>query len=131
MFEDESTGGEGTGFVETTGVQVLLSTAPDEATAVLLARALVGSKVAACVNIVPKVRSIYRWQGAIEDSVEVLLLIKTTRAEAGHVAEILKREHPYECPELLALDVTGGLEAYLGWVTAESSTVSPIGEFSR
>lgn len=119
MFEDESTGNENRGFVERPGVRVILSTAPEEA-AVRLARRLVESGLVACVNVLPKVSSIYRWEGKIEESNESLLVIKTTVESCANAVEILRREHPYDCPEILAFDAVGGLEAYLAWVSAGS-----------
>ena len=120
MFQEEQTGNE-SGYVERAGVRVLLSTAPDEETAARLARSLVEAGLVACVNIVPRIRSIYRWEGKIEDSAESLLVIKTTDSRAAEVSELIRREHPYACPELLALGVTGGLEAYLQWVEGAST----------
>ena len=121
MFEDERTGDELGEWAPGSGQRVLLSTAPDEATAAKLARALVEARLVACVNLVPGARSIYRWEGKVEDATETLMIIKTTEASAPAVASLLRREHPSTCPELVAYDVTSGLGAYLAWMTAESS----------
>lgn len=94
---------------------------PDEATAARIARALVEDRLAACVNRLPGVRSTYRWQGAVHDDAEVLLLIKTTRGRLPALRERLPALHPYELPELIAVEVTGGLPAYLDWVAAGSA----------
>jgi periplasmic divalent cation tolerance protein len=101
-------------------VQILLVTAPDAAVGARLARSLVEARLAACVNLLPGLTSIYRWQGAVEEASEVLLLIKTRASLVPRVAERVKQEHPYECPELVALDVQTGLAAYLGWVREET-----------
>jgi len=97
---------------------VVLSTAPDEAVASQLAAALVGGKLAACVNIVPGVRSVYWWDGELQDDAEVLLICKTDTQRLARLTATLEREHPYDCPEVVALPVQGGSEAYLGWISA-------------
>ncbi len=100
-------------------VRVAISTAPDAETGARIAQVLVEERLAACVNVVPGIRSIYRWQGAIEDDREVLLLIKTRAERIDALAERLSALHPYEVPELLALPVDAGLDRYLQWVTSE------------
>ncbi len=100
-------------------VRVAISTAPDTDTGARIAQALVEERLAACVSLVPGVRSIYRWQGAIEDDQEVLLVIKTHVERFAALAERLCALHPYEVPELLALPVDAGLAPYLQWVTGE------------
>lgn len=100
--------------------QVLLCTAPAEGGhAERLARGLVEAELAACVNLVGPVRSIYRWQGAVAEDPELLLVIKTRAACYADVEAYLLREHPYEVPEVIALDVTRGSEAYLAWLGAQ------------
>jgi periplasmic divalent cation tolerance protein len=102
-------------------VRVVLVTAPDAEVGARLARELVEARLAACVNLVGSVRSVYRWEGRVEDEAEVLLVIKT-RAERFAALEARVRElHPYEVPEVLALAAAGGSRAYLDWVAAESS----------
>ena len=98
---------------------VALSTAPDEATAARIAETLVERRLAACVNVVVGVRSTYRWKGEVRRDDEVLLVIKTTRAEIAALKAAFPEVHPYEVPELVVLPVAGGSEAYLRWV-AES-----------
>lgn len=100
-------------------VRVAISTAPDADTGARIAQVLVEERLAACVNVVPGVRSIYRWHGAIEDAQEVLLVIKTHAERVSALAERLCALHPYDVPELLALPVDGGLAPYLQWVTEE------------
>jgi periplasmic divalent cation tolerance protein len=98
-------------------VVVLLSTFPPDKAADI-ARALVEEKLAACVNLVPGVRSIYRWKDAVSDDAETLAIIKTTVAQRSALAERLVALHPYEVPELLELEVRGGHAPYLAWVAA-------------
>jgi periplasmic divalent cation tolerance protein len=102
-------------------VRVALSTAPDADTAARIARVLVEERLAACVNLIPAVRSIYRWQGRIEDEAEVLLVIKTRIERVEALAARLRALHPYELPELVALPVAAGLAPYLDWVAAEAA----------
>ncbi len=103
---------------DTADVIVALSTAPDEATARRMARQLVEESLAACVNLLPGVASIYRWQGKIEDAAECMMVIKTTRAAWPRLLERLPELHPYEVPELIACDVRDGHAPYLAWVAA-------------
>ena len=94
-------------------------TAPDRDAALRIARALVDEELAACVNLVPGVTSVYRWRGAVEESSEWLLLIKTTRAvSARRLKDRLLTLHPYDVPELLLVPVTAGLDKYLAWASA-------------
>ena len=95
-------------------------TCPDRASAERLAEALVAERLAACVQLLPGLRSVYRWQGAVESSDEVLLLIKTTRDRLDALAARVRSLHPYELPELLAVEAAGGLPDYLAWVAAET-----------
>ena len=101
-------------------IQVALSMAPDTDTAARIARTLVEERLAACVNVVPGVRSIYRWGGTIHEDGEVLLVAKTRADRMPRLADRLRELHPYDVPELVALPVCGGLEAYLAWVAAEA-----------
>lgn len=100
---------------------VILCTAPGTGeAAVELARGLVEQKLAACVNVVSGVRSLYSWKGQIEDDSEVQLLIKTRRELYPVVESWLKKHHPYEEPEILALPVERGSESYLAWLGAQT-----------
>ena len=101
-------------------VRLVLSTCPDARTADTLATALVDERLAACVNVLPGIRSVYRWQGAVERGEEVLLLIKTTADRQDALVERLKALHPYELPEALAVEAVGGLAAYLHWVAEQT-----------
>lgn len=99
-----------------TDVLLVLTTLPDTATAQGIARSLVESGHAACVSIGAPVRSIYTWQGAIEEADEVPLAIKTTVAAYDALESALRAQHPYDLPEIIALPVDRGLPAYLQWV---------------
>lgn len=102
-------------------VQVVLVTAPDLDTAARLGRALVEERLAACVNLVPGLRSIYRWEGALHDDAEVLLLVKTRTDRLEGLSARVKELHPYALPEVLALPASGGSPAYLEWLRTESA----------
>jgi periplasmic divalent cation tolerance protein len=95
---------------------VVLVTAPDADTAARIARALVEEKLAACGNVLPQVRSIYRWQGKVEDAGEALLLLKTGRARFKELVERVRQLHPYEVPEVIALPIEAGYDVYLDWI---------------
>ena len=95
-----------------------LSTCPDTATARRIADALVDARLAACVSVLPGLQSTYRWQGTVERAEEVLLLIKTTRDALPALQARLPGLHPYELPELLAVEAAG-LPAYLDWIARE------------
>jgi len=95
---------------------VVLTSCPDEAAASRIARELVESGLAACVSRLAPVHSTYRWQGAIQDEPEVLLVIKTVIARYPELEMRLKSLHPYEVPEILALRVALGSADYIGWL---------------
>jgi len=101
-------------------VRVVLVTAPDEETARAIAVAVVAERLAACVNLVPAVRSIYRWEGRVEEEAEVLLVAKTAESTLAALTERVRALHPYDLPEVLALPAVGGSDAYLRWVSEES-----------
>jgi periplasmic divalent cation tolerance protein len=101
-------------------VLVCFCTCPDADSATRLADALVGERLAACVNVVPGLRSVYRWQGAIEHNDETLLLIKTSRDRLDALTVRLRDLHPYELPEVVAVEVAGGLSTYLDWVAEQT-----------
>jgi periplasmic divalent cation tolerance protein len=95
---------------------VVLSTCATEKEAEKLARSLVDQRLAACVNVVPRARSFYRWKGAIEAADECLLVIKSSRELFGPLCAALETEHPYDVPEVLALPVVEGETNYLNWL---------------
>ena len=99
---------------------ICLSTCPDRETAERIADALVEARLAACVNIVSGVASVYRWQGGIERDDELLLVIKTMHDRLEALRARLLELHPHELPELLAVEAAYGLPAYLDWVRAET-----------
>lgn len=81
-----------------------------------IASAALDDKLAACVNIVPLVESLYRWEGKVEQDEEALLVVKTTREAVARLEDLLSRIHPYENFELVALDVVAGSQSYLAWI---------------
>ncbi len=97
----------------------MLSTFPSTGVASGIARTLVDERLAACVNVVPAVRSIYRWQGAVHAETEVLAIIKTTAERVAAMRARLVELHPYDVPEVIELPVAGGHAAYLAWITGE------------
>jgi len=97
----------------------VLVTAPDAETGARVARSLVEEGLVACANLIPAVRSIYRWQGAVQDEAEVLLVMKTRADRLEAVAERVRALHPYDLPEVVALPAAGGSAAYLDWVRGE------------
>jgi periplasmic divalent cation tolerance protein len=97
-------------------VAVALTTAPSNEVAERLACTLVDEGLAACVNLVPGVVSIYRWEGQRERAQEILCVIKTRLGAVDRLRARLVELHPYQVPELVVLEVTDGLPAYLGWV---------------
>ncbi|MET0066741.1 MAG: divalent-cation tolerance protein CutA [Candidatus Thiodiazotropha sp.] len=95
---------------------LILCTAPDRSTAERLAKRLVEQGLAACVSLSPRVTSIYQWQGNIETAEEIQLIIKTTGHRYQACESALRAEHPYELPEIIAVPVEQGLDAYIDWV---------------
>jgi len=102
-------------------VRIILTTLADKGSAEKLASQLVERRLAACVNIVGPIHSIYRWKGNIDRADEYLLVVKTTAEQASRLQAALKELHPYELPEHVELSVEGGSEAYLAWIAAEVS----------
>ena len=99
-----------------TNKRLVLTTASSPEESKKIAYALVESRLAACVNIIPKIESVYRWEGKIEEAQEYLLLIKTTAEAFPGVHEAVRRLHSYEVPECIALAVEEGSETYLRWI---------------
>ena len=95
--------------------RLALNTCGSADEAATIARALVERGLAACVNVVPGVRSFYRWQGKIEDDAEHLLVIKTSDDKLAALDAALAELHSYDCPELVVLPIAGGSDAYLSW----------------
>ena len=101
---------------------LVITNLPDRDSAGKLAHALIEKRLAACVNILSSCRSVYRWQGKIEDAEEFPMLIKTTRERYPELEVAIRAWHPYELPEIFSVPLAGGLPAYLEWVDSETKT---------
>jgi len=101
---------------------LVLCTCPNENSARQLSESLVQDKLAACVNIVNPISSIFAWQGKIDSEQESLLLIKTTRAAYSRLEQAIKAQHPYDVPEIIAIPVQQGSADYLNWVRDNTCT---------
>ncbi len=101
---------------------IVICTCPDEVVAKRIAEALVGERLAACVNLLPAVASTYRWEGKICRETESMMLIKTTRDRFQALRERLLSLHPYDVPEIVAVDIATGSAAYLDWIGRETRT---------
>ncbi|MFM9887704.1 MAG: divalent-cation tolerance protein CutA [Burkholderiales bacterium] len=99
---------------------LVLTNLPDQAIAEQMARHVVETQVAACVNILAPCRSVYRWQGAVEEASEIPLLIKTTPDRYADLERAIKSMHPYDVPEIIAIPIAGGWPPYLAWVDEAS-----------
>jgi periplasmic divalent cation tolerance protein len=97
---------------------IVLTTFPDDGVAADVAHRLVDEQLAACVAVLPAMRSIYRWEGRVEEADERQLIIKTTADRVEELTLRLSSLHPYDVPEVLVLPVSGGSDAYLAWVRA-------------
>ena len=100
---------------------LVLTNCPDEESANAIALALVEERLAACVNILPRVQSVYRWQGAVESATEIPLFIKSTATNYPALEAAIRNRHPYQVPEIIALPVERGLPAYLDWIASETT----------
>jgi periplasmic divalent cation tolerance protein len=100
---------------------LVLTTVPSPDLGEAIGRSLVEAGVAACVNVLPPMVSIYRWKGAVQRDTECQLMIKTVRSQIEAVQTFVSDHHPYDLPEFLVLTVEAGDPAYLAWVAAESS----------
>jgi periplasmic divalent cation tolerance protein len=97
---------------------IVFVTAPDLKSARVLANAALQAKLVACANLVPKIESHYWWQGQLESSAEVLLILKTSRARLAALEALIVAKHPYDTPEFLALPLSAGNPKYLDWLAA-------------
>jgi periplasmic divalent cation tolerance protein len=97
-------------------IQIVFCTVPDADTGRRIARDLVEYRLAACVNLLPGIESVYRWQGEVHNDAEVLLLIKARAADFPRLQAAILERHPYELPEILAVPVSNALPEYLAWV---------------
>lgn len=100
---------------------LVLTNLPDAESARTLAGHLVAARLAACVNILAPCRSVYRWQGNIEQAEEVPLLIKTSAERYPALQAAIRERHPYELPEIVAVPIDRGLTGYLAWIAAETT----------
>ena len=100
---------------------LVLTNMPDQTSAAQLAEALVTQKLAACVNILAPCQSVYTWQGKLEHTVEIPVLIKTSQIQYNALEAAIIKAHPYELPEIITINVDGGLPQYLQWVNAQLS----------
>lgn len=112
--------------MSTAKVLLVLTNCPNDEVAEALARAAIESRLAACANVLAPCRSVYRWQGTIEQAIEVPVLFKTTAAGFEGLSALIRARHPYELPEIIAVDIALGLPAYLSWVVAEMEMASPV-----
>jgi len=104
------------GWLKMTDKRIILTTAGSEDEAKKIAHALVDRQLAACINIVPQIESVYRWQGKVESEREWLLLIKTTAEKSSAVRDAIRELHSYDLPECIAITIEDGSPAYLQWI---------------
>ncbi|MGE0313195.1 MAG: divalent-cation tolerance protein CutA [Lautropia sp.] len=107
-------------MTESNRIRIVLTTVAIEADAASLADALVGERLAACVSVSAPMRSVYRWQGAVETATEWQLIAKTTSDALGALVQRLEALHPYDTPEILVLAADGASHAYAAWVAAQT-----------
>lgn len=97
---------------------LVLCTCPDEETATSIAENVVAQNLAACINIIPAIKSIYHWQGNVESAQESLMLIKTQKDKFDSLSNTITTMHPYETPEVISVDMSNGLPEYLKWLSS-------------
>jgi periplasmic divalent cation tolerance protein len=107
--------------MQTHDFQIVLTTCPDAEIAETIARSLVAEGLAACVNVLPPVRSIYTWKGRVETAEEYLLLVKSQRLQYESIERRIRALHPYELPEIVAVPIATGLAGYLAWLAQPGS----------
>ena len=103
-----------------TDAMLVLTTLPNSDVAAEMAKKVVGERLAACANILPALRSIYRWQGKLQDENEVLVLLKTRQQQFERLKQRIVELHPYDVPEVIAIPVEQGHKAYLDWIASET-----------
>ena len=101
---------------------LVLTTLPTADAAVEVAKALIGEKLAACANILPALRSIYRWEGKVQDENEVLVLLKSRQGQYERLKTRILELHPYDVPEILAIPIERGHRPYLDWIAGETTS---------
>ena len=104
---------------ENSDVSIGLITAPSVEIAKKLASKLLESRCVACVNLVPSIESMYRWEGKLHIDRETLMIVKTTRAARSRITQLIAQEHPYDVPECIFTGIDGGYAPYLSWVKDE------------
>jgi periplasmic divalent cation tolerance protein len=110
--------------IQTASFAIVLTTLPADGDVESFARVLVDERLAACVNILPAMQSIYRWEGKVEQASERQLIIKTAAAQVEDLKARIAALHPYDVPEMLVLPVSGGSEGYLQWIRDSVGTPS-------
>lgn len=103
--------------MQTTDHRLVLCTCPDQETALALAERLVEERLAACANLIPGIRSVYRWEGRVQQDTEILMTIKTSSQAVDRLVARIRELHPYQVPEIIAIPITEGSADYLNWVT--------------
>jgi periplasmic divalent cation tolerance protein len=106
---------------------LVVTSLPDREVALKLAHKLVESRLAACVNVMAECTSVYRWKGKIETEPEVPVFIKTLKAHFPRIEQMVRKHHPYELPELIAVPISDGLKAYLDWLAIETQSLTISG----
>jgi periplasmic divalent cation tolerance protein len=104
---------------------LVLTNLPDRDSAERIAQNLVEERLAACVNVLSPALSVYHWSGKVETASEIPVLIKTLGRHYDKVESLIRRLHPYELPEIVAVEISAGLQAYLGWIAAETREEAP------
>lgn len=102
----------------TSKYHIVVTTCPTLEIATQLANEVVGQQLAACVNIIPSIKSVYKWKGKIEHDDESLLIIKTMKQQLASLEKLVLKLHPYETPEFISMPIESGSKAYLDWITA-------------
>lgn len=109
------------GRIDRSQMSLVMVTCPNKESANRIASSLTSKKLAACVNITQEIRSIYRWKGKIEESRELLLIVKTRKGLLGKITQEVKLNHPYQVPEVIVLPIVGGSQEYIKWLIKETS----------
>ena len=102
----------------TSKYHIVVTTCPTPEVATQLANEIVEQQLAACVNIIPSIKSVYKWKGKIEHDEESLLIIKTMKQQLAPLEKLVLKLHPYETPEFISMPIESGSKAYLDWITA-------------
>ncbi len=109
---------------DTTEAIIVYATFPNRESAVEVAEALINARLGACINLLPGMTSVYRWEGCVETAEEVVMIVKTRAALREDVVLLMEDRHPYDTPAILVLDVVGGSQRYLDWIVDETKDPS-------